>query len=247
MATNESVNIFSSASLAVEYVDSLLPENPLQEPFKNAWNYMLNNYTKFQIATWGSLIVHEFLYFFFCLPGFLFQFIPYMKKYKIQKDKPETWENQWKCFKVLLFNHFCIQLPLICGTYYFTEYFNIPYDWERMPRWYMLLARCFGCAVIEDTWHYFLHRLLHHKRIYKYIHKIHHEFQTMYHFLGYDIPLNPLNLIPFYAGSRHHDFHHMNFIGNYASTFTWWDRIFGTDSQYVAYNERMKQAEKKTE
>ena len=174
MATNESISIFSSASLAVEYVDSLLPENPLQEPFKNAWNYMLNNYTKFQIATWGSLVFHEVLYFLFCLPGFLFQFIPFMKKYKIQKDKPETWENQWKCFKVLLFNHFCIQLPLICGTYYFTEYFNIPYDWERMPRWYMLLARCFGCAVIEDTWHYFLHRLLHHKRICKYIHKVHH-------------------------------------------------------------------------
>jgi len=85
MATNESIGIFSSASLAVEYVDSLLPENPLQEPFKNAWNYMLNNYTKFQIATWGSLIVHEVLYFLFCLPGFLFQFIPYMKKFKIQK------------------------------------------------------------------------------------------------------------------------------------------------------------------
>ena len=120
MATNESViSIFSSASLAVEYVDSLLPENPLQEPFKNAWNYMLDNYTKFQIATWGSLIVHEALYFLFSLPGFLFQFIPFMKRYKIQKDKPETWEVQWKCFKVLLFNHFCIQLPLICGTYYF--------------------------------------------------------------------------------------------------------------------------------
>lgn len=254
---------------------------------------MLNNYTKFQIATWGSLIVHEALYFFFCLPGFLFQFIPYMKKYKIQKDKPETWENQWKCFKVLLFNHFCIQFPLICGTYYFTEYFSIPYDWETMPRWYMLLARCFGCAVIEDTWHYFLHRLLHHKRIYKYIHKIHHEFQAPFgmeaeyahpletlilgtgffigimllcdHVIllwawvtvrlietidvhsGYDIPLNPLHLIPFYAGSRHHDFHHMNFIGNYASTFTWWDRIFGTDAQYNAYNEKRKKAEKKTE
>ena len=46
---------------------------------------MLNNYTKFQIATWGSLIVHEVLYYLLCLPGFLFQFIPYMKKYKIQK------------------------------------------------------------------------------------------------------------------------------------------------------------------
>uniref|UniRef100_A0A8C0K135 Methylsterol monooxygenase 1 n=1 Tax=Canis lupus dingo TaxID=286419 RepID=A0A8C0K135_CANLU len=151
MVTNESISIFSLASLAVEYVGSLLPENPLQEPFKNAWNYMLKNYTKFQIATWGSLVFHEVLYFLFCLPGFLFQFIPFMKKYKIPKDKPETWENQWKCFKVVLFNHFCIQLPLICGPYYFTEYFNILYDWERMPRWYMLLARCFGCAVIEDT------------------------------------------------------------------------------------------------
>lgn len=39
-----------------------------------------------------------------------------------------------------------------------------------------VLAQCFGCAVVEDTWHYFLHRLLHHRRIYKYIHKVHHEF-----------------------------------------------------------------------
>lgn len=39
-----------------------------------------------------------------------------------------------------------------------------------------ILFQCFGCAVIEDTWHYFLHRLLHHRRIYKYIHKVHHEF-----------------------------------------------------------------------
>ncbi|KAL1784849.1 methylsterol monooxygenase 1 [Sigmodon hispidus] len=86
MATNRSLHIFSSVSL--EYVDSLLPENPLQEPFKNAWGYMLDNYTKFQIATRGSLIVHEAIYFLFSLPGFLFQFIPYMKKYKIQKTSP---------------------------------------------------------------------------------------------------------------------------------------------------------------
>lgn len=51
------------------------------------------------------------------------------------QDKPETWEKQWKCFKMLLFNHFCIQLPLICGTFYFTEFFSIPYDWDSMPRW----------------------------------------------------------------------------------------------------------------
>ena len=62
---------------------------------------------------------------------------------------------------------------------------------------------------------------------------------------GGDIPLNPLNLIPFIAGSQHHDFHHMNFIGNYASAFTWWDRIFARDSQFIAYNEKVKKVAKK--
>ncbi|XP_051757834.1 methylsterol monooxygenase 1 [Ctenopharyngodon idella] len=278
MEVNGTANILSSAYLAVEYVDSFLPENPLQEPLKHAWNHMLQNYSKFQIATWGSLIVHELIYFLFCLPGFIFQFLPFMQKYKIQPDKPETWEKQWKCFKMLLFNHFCIQLPLICGTFYFTEFFSIPYDWDSMPRWPYILAQCFGCAVIEDTWHYFLHRALHHRRIYKYIHKVHHDFTAPFgmqaeyahpaetvilgagffigimvfcnHMIllwawvtfrlletidvhsGYDIPLNPLHLIPFYAGARFHDFHHMNFVGNYGSTFTWWDRLFNTDSQY---------------
>ena len=64
---------------------------------------------------------------------------------------------------------------------------------------------------------------------------------------GYDIPLNPLNLVPFYTGARHHDFHHMNFIGNYASTFTWWDKPFGTDAQYHAYIEKSKKLGKKSD
>jgi len=55
---------------------------------------------------------------------------------------------------------------------------------------------------------------------------------------GYDIPLNPLHLLPFYGGARFHDFHHMNFNGNYSSTFTWWDKIFGTDRQYKEYLEK---------
>ena len=42
----------------------------------------------------------------------------------------------------------------------------------------MLAAQSFACLVIEDTWHYWMHRALHDKRIYKYIHKVHHHFQV---------------------------------------------------------------------
>ena len=43
---------------------------------------------------------------------------------------------------------------------------------------YQLVAQVLGCAVIEDTWHYFLHSWLHSKGMYKLIHKMHHEFQA---------------------------------------------------------------------
>lgn len=272
-------NVTTSSSLAASDLLEYVPE--IRGSFKDAWIYMTSHYTKFQIATIGSLIVHELIYLIACLPGFLFQFFPFMRRFKIQ-NRPEGADKQWKCFKLIMFNHFCIQAPLILGTYAFTEYFNIPYDWDSMPPWWDISLRVFGCSVIEDTWHYFLHFALHDRRIYKHIHKVHHHFQAPFgmtaeyahpaetmilgtgffiglvlftnHFFllwawvtvrlfetidvhsGYDLPwLNIFHLFPFYAGSRFHDFHHYNFVGNYSSTFTWWDKIFGTDQQYKEF------------
>lgn len=34
--------------------------------------------------------------------------------------------------------------------------------------------------------------------------------------------------IPFWGENEHHDMHHEKLDGNYATTFTWWDRIFKT-------------------
>jgi len=282
--------IISTARLS-EFLD-YVPGNPLKTPMEMAWTYMTDNYTRLQIATIGSVMIHMLSYYVISLPAFTFQFIPYMQRFKIQHDKPETAGSQWKCVKLLLINQLFVQLPIICASYLYCEFFSIPFEWDKMPTWYVLLAQFFACLVIEDTWHYFMHRALHDKRIYKYIHKIHHNFQapfgmvaeyahpaetmilgmgTMWGILlmgnhlaflwgwmvvrlletidvhsGYDIPLNPLHLLPFYGGARFHDFHHMNFNGNYSSTFTWWDKIFGTDKQFNEYMEKeMAKTDKK--
>ena len=34
--------------------------------------------------------------------------------------------------------------------------------------------------------------------------------------------------IPFWGENEHHDMHHAKLNGNYSSTFTLWDKIFGT-------------------
>ncbi|EGC38421.1 hypothetical protein DICPUDRAFT_76017 [Dictyostelium purpureum] len=45
---------------------------------------------------------------------------------------------------------------------------------------------------------------------------------------GYNVPWSPSKLIPFWGGATFHDYHHRNSVGNYASTFTLWDKLFGT-------------------
>ena len=52
------------------------------------------------------------------------------------------------------------------------------------------------------------------------------------------------NILPFWSGAEHHDFHHMAFTNNYSTSFRWWDRIFGTDDKYRAYRARVNAAKK---
>ncbi|KAN0011831.1 hypothetical protein ACTFIV_000491 [Dictyostelium citrinum] len=59
-------------------------------------------------------------------------------------------------------------------------------------------------------------------------------FQTVECHSGYDFPWNPTKLIPFWGGSHFHDFHHETFVGNYSSTFTYLDKIFGTSDKYYS-------------
>lgn len=256
--------------------------------FEQSWRHMTDNYSKFAIATWGSLLAHEIAYFLISAPGFLFQFIPAMRSYKIQQDKPETWDNQWKCLKLIFFSHFFIQLPMISLTFTYTEIMDIPFSYNQIPLWYQLLLKAFVCLLIEDSWHYFFHRMLHRGALYKHIHKIHHNFQAPFGIAAeYAHPIEtvvlgggffigiilfcdhmifmwiwmclrvleavdahtgyshwqPLHLLPFYGGAHFHDFHHRNFVGNYASTFTYLDSLFGTDHQYRKFYSESTQKE----
>ena len=45
-------------------------------------------------------------------------------------------------------------------------------------------------------------------------------------------------IIPFWAGADHHDLHHEKFIGNYASSFRWWDKMMDTEAFEEATKKR---------
>lgn len=66
---------------------------------------------------------------------------------------------------------------------------------------------------------------------------------------GYEFPWSLHHFLPFWAGAEHHDAHHQYFIGNYASSFRWFDYFLNTESgpYHKAKRERkMKEKAEKT-
>ncbi len=47
-------------------------------------------------------------------------------------------------------------------------------DWSAFPYWYIPLSLA-GALFVHETYYYWLHRWLHHPKIYRHIHKIHHD------------------------------------------------------------------------
>lgn len=60
-----------------------------------------------------AFVMHELVYFGRFIPFLICDFIPYFKQYKIQPNKVNTSADYWKCTKLVLYQHFLYEGPLI--------------------------------------------------------------------------------------------------------------------------------------
>ncbi|ERF76766.1 hypothetical protein EPUS_02305 [Endocarpon pusillum Z07020] len=235
-----------------------------------------------------SFVMHEMVYFGRSLPWMIADRLPGLNKYKIQNQKIPTAAEQWNCAKLVLLSHFTVELPQIWLFHPLAQYCGLS---TTVP-FPSILTMAYQIAiffVMEDTWHYWSHRALHTPKLYKMIHKIHHQYSapfglaaeyaspievlllgfgtvvcpiiwcaithdlhilTMYLWIvlrlfqaidahsGYEFPWSLHHILPFWAGADHHDVHHEKFIGNYSSSFRWWDLACGTESGSAAAEKR---------
>lgn len=52
---------------------------------------------------------------------------------------------------------------------------------------------------------------------------------------GYEFSWSPYRLLPLSGSSEYHNFHHSHNVGNYASFFSYWDSLFGTNKDFFIY------------
>jgi len=69
-------------------------------------------------------------------------------------------------------------------------------------------------------------------------------FQAIDAHSGYEFPWSLHHFFPVWAGAEHHDEHHEKFIGNYASSFRWWDYFLDTETGGFAKRREAKRQAK---
>ena len=62
--------------------------------------------------------------------------------------------------------------------------------------------------------------------------------ESQYAHCGYEFSWSPFNLIPFQNETAFHDWHHSSNDGNFATFFSIWDYVFGTNSSYLKHKKR---------
>lgn len=104
----------------------------------------------------------------------------YFRQFRIQpkSNKPVDRAKLFKAIKMVLFNQIVINTFAVCIGIYIIEKFEL---WDRIdlnavPSFPKCMLQLVGCATIYETIFYYNHRLMHHKLIYKHVHKMHHEW-----------------------------------------------------------------------
>lgn len=125
-----------------------------------------------------SFIFHEVTYFGRAIPWVIVDAMPSVfNRYKLQPGKVPSAAEQWECTKHVLISHFAAELPLIWLFHPICETFGL--EWGVPFPSLATMAWQIGIFfVMEDTFHYWAHRLLHYGAFYKHIHKMHHKYSA---------------------------------------------------------------------
>lgn len=156
------------------FVDAVLPShlNWLERKWNAYYDYMNND----TLATGLLLlVVHEVVYFGRSIPWMILDMMPSMRKYKIQDNKPPSREQYLECLKDVMLAHVFVEAFPIFGFHMVCGIFNIDYR-APFPSLWTMAWQLTVLFFMEDTWHYWGHRVLHSKALYRRIHKQHHRY-----------------------------------------------------------------------
>lgn len=103
----------------------------------------------------------------------------FLRRYKIQANTNEPVDTK-RLIKVIISvicNQIFVGIPFAIFSFYAMKLRGMP-DIRELPTFHWVLFEIGICILVEEFGFYYSHRLMHNKKIYKYIHKQHHLWQS---------------------------------------------------------------------
>jgi 4-alpha-methyl-delta7-sterol-4alpha-methyl oxidase len=125
----------------------------------------------------GTAVAHETAFVGFNVLLYIFHRFNLFEQYKIQKGKYPPDRLMKDCIKALVINHIIIQVPTLYFLYPAFKFFGIHTD-GPFPTFSEIFIHLVLNLVICDTGFYWVHRTLHHPKLFQLIHAQHHRFVT---------------------------------------------------------------------
>ncbi|XP_063302286.1 fatty acid hydroxylase domain-containing protein 2-like [Pelobates fuscus] len=156
----------------------------------------------------------------------------FFTEYKIQKNHPADLAKLGRALITVVCNQIFISIPMIMLMYPIMKYFGNPCS-IKLHTYYLVLLDLIICVLIEETFFYYSHWLLHHHKIYKYIHKKHHDWTAPIGIVGfYSHPLDHIlsNMLPAIIGPM--------LMGSHVTSIMLWFSIvvIGTTITHSGYH-----------
>jgi methylsterol monooxygenase len=148
------------------------------------WAPIANTFSDFWILAIGTFIAHKLIWLVCNLPYIFIEKYSLFKDRKIQpnrkNDLNEMMREFWKSFR----EHFIIVLPMcVFLGYPIFKYCNFQTGLE-FPSWSKFGAQFVFFNLLEDALFYWVHRLFHHKTMFRKYHYIHHKYNAPYSLVG---------------------------------------------------------------
>lgn len=148
--------------------------------WQSCWDHVYTkwfNKQDFIILTIGTTIVTTTV-FWLCNLFFIIMDMTgkpsFLLKYKIQ-DVPVDPGKLLHAMKIALFNQMVIGIPFVMVAAPAFLWRGCPIGGE-LPSFQWVLFEILVFSLVEEVFFYYSHRLLHHRRLYSKIHKVHHEW-----------------------------------------------------------------------